>query len=170
MKKFVKHLALLSIVVLAVSCNKKETPATTEPTTTETEQTTTAPASDAFTVELESNDAMQFNNTEIKVPVGKTIALTLKHTGKMAKEVMGHNFVLLNKGVDFTAFAEKAAAAKDNNHIPADAGKDIIAHTGLIGGGESATVEFTVTEAGTYDFLCSFPGHSAIMKGKLIAE
>lgn len=170
MKKFVKHLALLSIVVFVASCGKKETPATTEPATTETEQTTTAPASDAFAVELESNDAMQFNNTEIKVPVGKTVTLTLKHTGKMAKEVMGHNFVLLNKGVDFTAFAEKAAAAKDNNHIPADAGKDIIAHTDLIGGGESATVEFTVTEAGTYDFLCSFPGHSAIMKGKLIAE
>ena len=169
MKKFVKHLALLSIVVFAASCNKKETPATSD-TTTETEQTTTTPTSDAFTVELESNDAMQFNNTEIKVPVGKTVALTLKHTGKMAKEVMGHNFVLLNKGVDFTAFAEKAAAAKDNNHIPADAGKDIIAYTDLIGGGESTTVEFTVTEAGTYDFLCSFPGHSAIMKGKLIAE
>ena len=55
--------------------------------------------------------------------------------------------------------------------VPANwKGKDIIAHTDLIGGGESATVEFTVTEAGTYDFLCSFPGHSAIMKGKLIAE
>ncbi|HBX64839.1 MAG TPA: azurin, partial [Balneolaceae bacterium] len=25
-------------------------------------------------------------------------------------------------------------------------------------------------EAGTYDFICSFPGHYALMKGKFIVE
>ncbi|WP_256377550.1 plastocyanin/azurin family copper-binding protein [Pedobacter sp. L105] len=42
--------------------------------------------------------------------------------------------------------------------------------TKLIGGGESDTIMFTINEKGTYDYVCSFPGHSALMKGKLIIE
>ncbi|WKW46517.1 azurin [Myroides sp. JBRI-B21084] len=170
MKKIVKHLALLSLVISAVACNKKETPAETPAEVAPATEEVQAPTADAFTVELESNDQMQFNQTEIKVPVGKTISLTLKHTGKMAKEVMGHNFVLLNKGVDMAAFATKAAEAKDNGFVPAGSEADVLAKTDLIGGGESTTVEFTITEAGKYDFLCSFPGHYAMMKGVIIAE
>jgi azurin len=45
-----------------------------------------------------------------------------------------------------------------------------VAHTKLIGGGESDTINFTITEPGTYDYICSFPGHLALMKGKLIVE
>jgi azurin len=87
----------------------------------------------------------------------------------MDKNVMGHNFVLLKSGVDIIVFGGKAATAKDTEYIP-DSGVDVIAHTKLIGGGETAVVEFDAPEAGTYDFLCSFPGHYAIMKGKFIVE
>lgn len=169
MKKTVKTLAFLSLIALTVACNKKEATTTTENETT-TEQPTTTEADDTFTVEIEANDAMQFNKNEIKVPVGELVTMKLKHTGKMAKEVMGHNFVLLNKGVDFSAFAQKAALEKDNEYIPVDAGSDVIVFTKMIGGGETATVDFTITEAGTYEFLCTFPGHSALMKGVIIAE
>jgi len=118
---------------------------------------------------LTGNDAMQFNKKVIKVEAGKKVKITLKHMGKMDKNVMGHNFVLLKQGVDLTKFGNSAAIARDNDYIP-EGTEDVIVHTKLIGGGETVVIEFDAPEVGTYDFLCSFPGHYAIMKGKFIVE
>ena len=120
-------------------------------------------------VVITGNDMMQFNKKEIHIKAGEKVKITLKHVGKMDKNVMGHNFVILKMGIDLTSFGNKAAAARDTGYIP-DGGADVIAHTKLIGGGETTVVEFDAPAAGTYDFLCSFPGHYAIMKGKLIVE
>ncbi|MDB0038254.1 azurin [Polaribacter sp.] len=118
---------------------------------------------------MTSNDVMKFNFKKMTVKAGQKVILTLKHTGKLDKRIMGHNVVILQKGVKLSAFASLAAAAKNNDYIP-EGSTDIIAHTKMIGGGESATVEFTAPEAGTYDFICSFPAHFAMMKGKFIVE
>ncbi len=120
-------------------------------------------------VVITANDAMAFNKKEIKVEAGKKVKITLRHIGKMDINVMGHNFVLLKNGVDLIAFGNSAASARANNYIPKGT-KEVIAHTKLIGGGETAVIEFDAPVAGTYDFLCSFPGHYAIMKGKFIVE
>ena len=87
----------------------------------------------------------------------------------MPKTAMGHNFVLLKNGTDVAAFGMKAIEAGiDKDHIPAS--NAIIANTKLIGGGEETTVTFDAPAKGTYDFICSFPGHYALMKGKFIVE
>ncbi|WP_029035656.1 azurin [Salinimicrobium terrae] len=119
------------------------------------------------TIVINSNDQMRFDTNEIKVKAGEKIKLTLNHTGKMAKNVMGHNFVLLTKGTDVNKFGRAAMDEKENEYIPSTG---VIAHTKLIGGGESTTIEFTAPAKGTYDFVCSFPGHYSIMKGKFIVE
>ena len=120
------------------------------------------------TVNLTGNDAMKFNTAEIKISAGRTVKLTLKHVGKMPAEMMGHNFVLLAQGTDVAAFSAAGVTAKDTDYI-ADSMKDkVLAQTKLIGGGGSDSIEFAAPAPGTYDFLCTFPGHSAIMKGKLI--
>lgn len=168
MKKINTILSLTAASFLLFSCGDKK-PENTPQTTTETEVTTPKEV-EGVLVEISGNDAMQFDKKEIRVPVGEKVTLTLKHTGKMDLKLMGHNFVLLNKGVDMASFAQKAAQATDNDYIPADETQNILAHTKMIGGGESTTIEFTVNEAGEYDFLCSFPAHYALMKGKLIAE
>ena len=41
---------------------------------------------------------------------------------------------------------------------------------GLVGGGESSSVTFPAPEKGTYDYICTFPGHYAIMRGILVVE
>lgn len=164
-------LSITAAGLLALSCGDKtkQTPAASEPTPVESTSSTTDPVS-GVTIEISGNDAMLFDKKELRVPVGQKITLTLHHTGKMDKKLMGHNFVLLNQGVDMAAFAQKAAATADGEHIPADELPNILAYTKMIGGGESTTIEFTVEQAGTYDFLCSFPAHYALMQGKLIAE
>ncbi|GAA3596371.1 azurin [Flavivirga amylovorans] len=136
--------------------NKKDTSKSTEET-------------NANEIVISGNDLMQFDKTEIRVKAGEKIKLTLRHIGKLDVNVMGHNFVLLKQGVDIAGFAGKAATEKENQYIPKGA-KDVIAFTSLIGAGQTTSVEFVVPAAGTYDFLCSFPGHYAMMKGKFIVE
>ncbi len=116
---------------------------------------------------INANDQMRFDKNEIRVKAGEKVRITLNHTGKYAKNVMGHNFVLLTKGTDIAKFATAAMSAKENNYIPSSG---YIAHTKVIGGGESTTIEFTAPQKGTYDFICSFPGHYTMMKGKFIVE
>lgn len=127
-----------------------------------------ADASDAVQITLASNDQMQFDMDEIRVKAGQTVTLTLTHTGSLDKTVMGHNFVLLTQGTDIATFGQQAMMAKDTEYIPE--GESVIVHTALIGGGESDTITFEAPAAGTYDFICSFPGHYALMKGKFIVE
>ncbi|ULC59326.1 azurin [Flaviramulus sp. BrNp1-15] len=120
-------------------------------------------------VVITANDVMKFNTNEIKVKAGKKVKLTLRHVGKLDINIMGHNVVILKKGVDISQFSAKAATERDNKYIPKDS-QDIIAYTDLIGGGQVTSIEFDAPEAGTYDFLCSFPGHSGMMRGKFIVE
>jgi len=120
-------------------------------------------------VVISGDDFMKFNKKEIKVKAGQKVKLTLRHVGKMGVKIMGHNVVILKKGVDLVAFAGKAATANDNQYIPKDS-QDIIAHTDLIGGGTTTSIEFDAPEAGTYEFLCSFPGHYGMMRGTFIVE
>lgn len=125
-------------------------------------------ANDKVEVVIESNDQMKFNLSEIKVKAGDTVVLTLKHVGKLPKAAMGHNWVLLSQGTDIAAFSQKAVRARDTEYIPE--GDEVIINTSLIGGGEETTIEFVAPAAGEYDFICSFPGHFALMKGKFIVE
>ncbi len=124
-------------------------------------------ATKAVSLTINGTDQMQFDKKELKVKAGQKVTLTLNHTGKMAKEAMGHNWVLLKKGVNMAEYATKAMAAKDKDYL---INEGVIAHTKLIGGGESTSITFDAPEKGTYEFLCSFPGHYAMMKGKFIVE
>lgn len=126
-------------------------------------------AADCSTV-IEGNDMMQFNKTSMTVPAScKDFTVKLSHTGKLPTAAMGHDWVL-TKAVDMTAVdADGTAAGLANNYIkPGDT--RVIAHTKVIGGGESDSVTFPVSKlkAGeSYMFFCSFPGHAAVMKGPL---
>ncbi|MCB0570799.1 MAG: cupredoxin domain-containing protein [Phaeodactylibacter sp.] len=122
------------------------------------------------TVRLTGDDMMKYNLNKIEVKAGQKINLTLTHTGKMKKEVMGHNFVLLKPGVDVDAFATEATKHKDSDYIPTNMEGDIIAHTSLVGGGESTSVSFDAPAPGTYKYICSFPAHHITMNGELIVN
>lgn len=120
--------------------------------------------------EIEGNDAMQFNKKSIDVPQScKKFTVTLKHVGKLPKASMGHNWVL-SKTADMQGVVnDGVAAGLDKNYIkPGD--NRVIAHTKVVGGGESDSVTFdtgSLKPDGDYTFFCSFPGHSTVMKGKL---
>ena len=121
-------------------------------------------------ITVEGNDQMQFNVKSIEVPKScKNYTVTLKHVGKMPKSSMGHNFVL-STTADATAVAAdcmKAGAGAD--YVKAGDTR-VIAHTKVVGGGESTSVSIDVSKlkaGGDYTYFCSFPGDSFIMKGTL---
>lgn len=173
---FIKSsLSVLIVVVLFTSCGNNNNSASSESQATVNTETVAAPevtpTGDTVNVVLQSDDNMKFDKSEIKVQLGQTVKLTLKHIGTMPKTAMGHNFVLLKQGVDLTEFGNAAAQAKAPDYdIPYSLQKDVIAHTKMIGGGESITIEFLTPQKGSYSFLCSFPGHYGIMKGIFIVE
>ncbi|WP_066223924.1 azurin [Formosa haliotis] len=174
--KRLKYLAIVFASVMVFSCGSKEEKKSVAkaPTAPEMTETTTEPTKDitddaVVEIMIHGTDKMTFDLKKIEVKAGQKVKLTLMHTGKMAKNVMGHNFVLLKNGVDMPTFASKAASASDHDYIPENTDA-VIAYTKLLGGGEQDTIEFTAPEAGVYDFLCTFPGHYALMKGKFIVE
>jgi azurin len=116
-------------------------------------------------VHISSSDLMRYTATRIEAPAGK-IKVEMKNGGALPKEVMGHNFTVLKPGTDVMAFAAKAMPAKATDYVPADA-TEVIAHTKLLGPGESEVLELDL-QAGTYPFLCTFPGHVGLMNGQLV--
>ena len=57
------------------------------------------------------------------------------------------------------------------NYMPKDMSKVIAHNTKVLGPGESETVDFTApTTPGEYPYICTFPGHFATMRGKLIVK
>lgn len=153
----------LSAILLA-ACGKKEekkseaAPAQEQPA-----------AAAAAPIEITANDQMQFSTKAIEVPAGSQVTVILKNIGTMPKENMAHNFTLLKPGTVVADFATKAMAAKATDYIPAG-DPSVIAHTKLLGPGESDTLKFTAPPAGEYPFLCTFPGHFALMQGTLTSK
>lgn len=121
-------------------------------------------------IEIEGNDAMQFNKSAIAVPAScKQFTVKLKHVGKMPKAAMGHNWVLSKAADAQGVAADGIGAGLDKAYVkPGDA--RVIAHSKVIGGGETDAVSFDVSKlkAGdSYAWFCSFPGHASLMKGTL---
>ncbi len=123
-------------------------------------------------VEITGNDQMQFNIKAFEVTEGQKVVLSFKHIGQLPAIAMGHNVVILDAGTAVPAFATKCAPAKDTGYIPQDAEskKEIVAATKLLGGGESDEITFTAPAAGEYPFVCTFPGHFAIMQGVMTVK
>lgn len=130
-----------------------------------------ATASAECTTEITSDDAMKFDPKEITIKSSCTqYSIVLKHVGKMPKAAMGHN-VVISKTADKDGILSDGAAAGAAGDFLKAGDSRVIAHTKLIGGGETDTVTFDVsklTKGEAYEYFCSFPGHYAQMNGKLI--
>lgn len=129
-----------------------------------------AQAAGNCTVSLKGDDAMKFDLKEATVSAScPTITIELTHSGKLPVTAMGHNWVLSHASDEAGVVADGMKAGAANSYEkPGDS--RIIAHTKLIGAGESdtATINVAKLKAGEqYAFFCTFPGHAALMKGTL---
>lgn len=126
---------------------------------------------DPITIELKGDDAMRFSNpNEFNVKDGQDITLKLTHIGDLPINNMGHNVVVLKPGTDIDEFGAAASGARDTDYIPAAYASSIVAHTKLLGPGESDSIEFKIETPGVYTFVCSFPGHWGTMNGTITVK
>jgi azurin len=122
-------------------------------------------------VSIDANDMVQFNTRVLQVDAAcLEVQLTLRHVGQMEAQVLGHDWVLARSS-DVSALANAGAASGfAKGYLPPDDPR-VIAATHIVGGGESTTISFSTEKLQPgvdYAYFCSYPGHSAVMRGKLL--
>lgn len=109
-------------------------------------------------------EEMAFDKTALSAKPGQKVKLTFKNPSSMQ-----HNFVLVKPGTADQVANDSIAAGADKNWLAV--GPNVIAHTKMVDPKGSDTITFTApTEPGEYPFICSFPGHAAIMRGILTVK
>lgn len=164
---------LIAMLTLLMACGGAASEADTPdiPSTTASEVATDSTASEPSISELESKrarphigtvgDELRFDRDTLKETAIHSVRLTFTN----ASTVNQHNWVLVKPGTKDEVASAGLAAGPENSYIPPDDDR-VLAHTGLLGPGESEEIKFKGQIAGTYEFVCTFPGHSATMFGK----
>ena len=162
---FVKSIYFVLTIIIFFSCSKKDN---SKKLFFDTNSSINIKKEDSknTVLNINSDDSMLYDKNVLRAKSGKKIILTLNHTGKLPKNIMGHNLVLLKMNVDVNVFSKLALEFKNNDYIPLN--EDFIAYTKMLGGGESDTISFTINEPGEYKYVCTFPGHYQMMQGVLI--
>lgn len=180
----IRSLLIPTLAILALSgCGQKGPSTSAQPdsgagsaasatsSTTASSGGGSAASTAARTIEITANDQMKYSVTSIEAKPGEQLHIVLTNAGSLPKEAMAHNWVLLKAGSDVMAFAAAAGGARDQGYIPANLQDQIIAKIDLLGPHQTGEVTFKAPEQpGQYPFLCSFPGHVALMKGTLTVK
>jgi azurin len=119
------------------------------------------------TILLGTLPGLKFDTTLLTVKAGARVRLVFRNSDDML-----HNFVLCSPGRG-QAVGEAAMAlgieGNTKNFVPEH--DDVLYHTALVLPEATDTIFFTApAKAGDYDYVCTFPGHSAMMKGILRVE
>jgi uncharacterized cupredoxin-like copper-binding protein len=119
------------------------------------------------TILLGTLPGLKFDIEKITAKPGSRIRLVFRNADDML-----HNFVLCAPGKG-QAVGEQAmqmgVEGMARSYVPDS--DDVLYHTALIEPEGSDTIYLTVpTTPGDYDYLCTFPGHSTLMKGILRVE
>lgn len=128
--------------------------------------TTAAFAAEVETITIKTLRAqMRYDTTEIELSPGQKVKLVFEN-----HDDMPHNLCFFQPGTDVVAAAnkqmEKPEEALKRNWLPDD--PRMWLHSKALNPEETETIEFTAPEKpGVYPYVCTFPGHAAIMNGKL---
>ncbi len=104
-------------------------------------------------------DALQFDIAALEASAGSDITLTFNNVSTANQ----HNLVVVQAGTKDDVSSAGIEAGADNDWVPPNDPR-VLFNTRLLNPGESAMLEFTL-EAGTYTFVCTFPGHNITMFG-----
>lgn len=109
-------------------------------------------------------DLLAFKPERLTCPTGALVRLTFRHTGKYISQE--HNWVLTVPGAAEAVSQAALAAGEKSGWVP-KGDRRILAATPQCGKGQQVTVSFIAPAPGIYPFLCTNPGHGAVMHGVL---
>jgi azurin len=166
--KILSILTIASMLLLA-SCGgaeKKEESKTADTVATASESATPGIAN--ITVKVTGNTMadMAYEPSSLTVKAGDKVTLTLENTNSM--EGMLHNWVLVKLGSGQEVATAAIAAGMDKNYVPENS--NVIVASALAKPNETIKLEFVAPAAGSYNYVCTYPGHFPKMIGKLYVE
>ena len=125
-------------------------------------ETATAPLAAGATLSITTEgDALKFSVGTLTAKAGGEVVLTFTN----AAATQSHNWVLVKAEDKAGVVADGTGAGPANDWIKPDDSR-VIAHTKLVGPGESQELRFPAPPAGAYQFVCTFPGHASGMTGE----
>ena len=160
-----KKTALILSVTILISCGSSENKSSDVKTndvnsieTVEKEKNW-----EEFTVGAVGNtmSEMKFDKKNITVQAGSWVRIKLVNEG--VDPAMLHNIVFVKYGTRKEVAKQSIEAGPDLQFVPKSS--DVIAYSDLADPGETVVLEFEAPEKGNYEFICTYPGHSEIMRG-----
>jgi azurin len=115
----------------------------------------------AASMEIGTNgDALEFSASSLSAASGSSVTLTFTN----GSSVNQHNWVLVQNGTKDAVATDGTSAGPGADWIKAG-DERVVASSKLLDPGASEQVTFTAPAAGTYQFVCTFPGHNFTMFG-----
>lgn len=102
-----------------------------------------ASAPEPVSLAFSGYDEFRYDPATASAPAGAQVTIDFTNEG-----VLDHDWLLVAEGTDL------ATVTAENAVVPE-------AHSGQITAGASNTFTFTAPAAGTYQFVCTVPGHAA---------
>ena len=165
------YLSILTITSLffLASCGgaeKKEEAKTADTAATSTESSTPGIAN--ITVKVTGNTMadMAYEPSSLTVKAGDRVTLTLVNTNTM--DGMLHNWVLVKLGSGQEVATAGIAAGMDKSYVPENS--NVLVASALAKPNETIKLEFVAPATGSYNYICTYPGHFPKMIGKLYVE
>jgi glucose/arabinose dehydrogenase/uncharacterized cupredoxin-like copper-binding protein len=113
-------------------------------------------------LQIGTKPGLKFDIEEIKVPAGSKVKLVFNNNDDML-----HNLVIVNpgKGNEVGKLAmDMGLSGSQLAYVPAS--EEVLFNTCLLEPETSQTIYFTAPQTpGDYTYVCTFPGHYAVMKG-----
>ena len=163
--KMINNIFTLFVALLFLASCGSEPKQTSEPT--QAEEIKEKPLEE-FTIRAVGNTMaeMKYDVENITVKEGSKVKITLINEG--IDVAMQHNILFVNFGKRKDLAAKAVQAGADKNYIPQD--PNLIAASDMAMPGETVVLEFDAPKKGNYEFFCSYPGHSMMMRGYLFVK
>ena len=163
--KMINNIFTLVVALLFLASCGSEPKQTSEPT--QAEEIKEKPLEE-FTIRAVGNTMaeMKYDVENITVKEGSKVKITLINEG--VDVAMQHNILFVNFGKRKDLAAKAVQAGGDKNYIPQD--PNLIAASEMAKPGETVVLEFDAPKKGNYEFFCSYPGHSMMMRGYLFVK
>lgn len=114
------------------------------------------------------NEEMRYDTTRLVVQAGKAFEIIFENP-----DVMPHNFVLVQPGarqkVGLSAMELPAGHVDRQGRAWVGEDKEIVAASKMLEPGQTETLKVAALRTeGVYEFVCTFPGHWALMHGEIV--
>lgn len=126
----------------------------------------TVSLAEAATVKVSvKGEQLAFEPATFSVKAGEKVTLIFTNASKS----MQHNLLIVKPGTADKVVADSLAAGADKGW--ASTGPEVLFKTKMVDPTKSETLTFEAPkDKAEYPFLCTFPGHGALMRGKMLVK